>query len=593
MKKLIKSTVAVASAVAMAFTMAAVPTVSALADDTAEPAPVVEVFDTATFGADEVHYTLAGGCAPGEWTPLAKANELKETEYEGVYALDITVPAYSKDTEYQNRFKICRIDSTVMDAGWGQTICLGTDKYGDSQTQFRIENEEEGNYTVYFQPTTGAVVIKDAEGKLVDYTISWVGNEKDSPIIKENDNDFVSLEVAAKSDITKDWELDKVLSSVTEIPDFAAINAKLVKAIDPNFDTADFAADEVHYTIAGGCAPGGWTPLAKSNDMKKTEYDGVYAINITVPAYSKDTEWQNRFKICRIDSMVMDAGWGQTICLGTDKYGDSQTQFRIENEKEGNYTVYFQPTTGAVVIKDAEGKLVDYTISWVGNEKDSPIIKENDNDFVSLEVAAKSDITKDWELDKILSGVTKIPDFTTINAKLADVLSKPVAEASLKIKAGKTTLYTGKSTYKTTIKATVKGDSKKVTYKSSNTKVATVSSKGVVTAKKAGKVVISAKANGITKKVTITVKNPTITVKNGSKKVSSVSLKKAKSVKLSVTTSPSKAGFKATYATSASKKIVKITTSGSKVTVKGLKKGTAKVKITSGGATKTVKVTVK
>lgn len=46
----------------------------------------------------------------------------------------------------------------------------------------------------------------------------------------------------------------------------------------------------------------------------------------------------------------------------------------------------------------------------------------------------------------------------------------------------------------------------KITYTSSNKKIATVNSKGVVTGKKAGKAVISVKANGKTVKVTVTVK---------------------------------------------------------------------------------------
>lgn len=56
------------------------------------------------------------------------------------------------------------------------------------------------------------------------------------------------------------------------------------------------------------------------------------------------------------------------------------------------------------------------------------------------------------------------------------------------------------------LKATVKGVSKKITWASSNTKVATVKN-GIVTAKKAGTVVISAKANGKTAKCKIKVTN--------------------------------------------------------------------------------------
>lgn len=54
--------------------------------------------------------------------------------------------------------------------------------------------------------------------------------------------------------------------------------------------------------------------------------------------------------------------------------------------------------------------------------------------------------------------------------------------------------------------APISSPSVKVTYKSSNKKIATVSSKGVITGKKAGKAVITIKANTKTAKVAVTVK---------------------------------------------------------------------------------------
>lgn len=57
------------------------------------------------------------------------------------------------------------------------------------------------------------------------------------------------------------------------------------------------------------------------------------------------------------------------------------------------------------------------------------------------------------------------------------------------------------------LKATVTGASKKVTWKSSNTSVATVSTSGKVTAKKAGTAIITATANGKSAKCTVTVKS--------------------------------------------------------------------------------------
>lgn len=78
-----------------------------------------------------------------------------------------------------------------------------------------------------------------------------------------------------------------------------------------------------------------------------------------------------------------------------------------------------------------------------------------------------------------------------------------VAEAAaVKLSAAKKTLTAGKSF---TLKVT--GTKKKVTWKSSKKSVATVNSKGKVTAKKAGTAVISAKVSGKTYKCKVTVKN--------------------------------------------------------------------------------------
>lgn len=84
---------------------------------------------------------------------------------------------------------------------------------------------------------------------------------------------------------------------------------------------------------------------------------------------------------------------------------------------------------------------------------------------------------------------------------------------SLTVKAGKKVLYVGSSAAKkkTTIKVTVKPakSSKKVTFRSSNKKVLTVSSKGAVTARKKGKatVTVTSTANKkLKKKITFTVK---------------------------------------------------------------------------------------
>lgn len=125
----------------------------------------------------------------------------------------------------------------------------------------------------------------------------------------------------------------------------------------------------------------------------------------------------------------------------------------------------------------------------------------------------------------------------------------------------------------------------KVTYKSSKKSVVSVSSKGVLTAKKAGTAKITVTSGS--KKVTVTVTVPK--VKTKSLKVSDeVSVKKGKKLSLNVKVSPSNSDEKVTY-TSSDKKIVTVDKNGK---IKGIKKGTATITVKSGTIKKTIKVTV-
>lgn len=82
--------------------------------------------------------------------------------------------------------------------------------------------------------------------------------------------------------------------------------------------------------------------------------------------------------------------------------------------------------------------------------------------------------------------------------KIATITNNKV----LTVKSAKATVKVGKTVK---IKATAT-PATKITYKTSNKKIATVNAKGVVTGKKAGKATISVKANGKTVKVKVTVK---------------------------------------------------------------------------------------
>lgn len=78
--------------------------------------------------------------------------------------------------------------------------------------------------------------------------------------------------------------------------------------------------------------------------------------------------------------------------------------------------------------------------------------------------------------------------------------------ASIKLNKSKITIYKGKST---TLEATVTGASTKVSWKSSNTKIASVNSKGKIIGKNPGTCKITASANGKSTTCTVTVKKKT------------------------------------------------------------------------------------
>lgn len=127
----------------------------------------------------------------------------------------------------------------------------------------------------------------------------------------------------------------------------------------------------------------------------------------------------------------------------------------------------------------------------------------------------------------------------------------------------------------------------KVTYSSSNKKVATVSSKGVIKAKKAGTTKITVKSGK--KKIVVTVKVTGVKTTNLSGVPAAKSVSKGKSFKIKAIATPKNTDEKITFKSS-NKKVATVTSKG---VVKGLKKGTATITVQSGSRKMTCKVTVK
>lgn len=192
----------------------------------------------------------------------------------------------------------------------------------------------------------------------------------------------------------------------------------------------------------------------------------------------------------------------------------------------------------------------------------------------------------------------KTTDGSNISATCTVTVKQPVTRISLSKKA---TMYTGK---KLTLKAKVNpanASNKALTWKSSNAKVAKVSSKGIVTGVKAGTVKITATAkDGSRKSATCTVTVRQSVSKITLSKTNVVLPKKGSSYNVRVTVAPKNAYNKNVTVKSANTKVAKVSAStvksGKTVKITAVKKGTTKVAFTAKDGSKksaTCKVTVK
>lgn len=105
---------------------------------------------------------------------------------------------------------------------------------------------------------------------------------------------------------------------------------------------------------------------------------------------------------------------------------------------------------------------------------------------------------------------------TTIGARIGNVTSKcavTVVEPSIKLNKSTAVIYVGGTSVNTVqLKATVKGASKEIQWKSSNPRVAAVDANGKVTSVSNGKVKITARANGKTASCIVEVKKSKVSL---------------------------------------------------------------------------------
>lgn len=236
----------------------------------------------------------------------------------------------------------------------------------------------------------------------------------------------------------------------------------------------------------------------------------------------------------------------------------------------------------------------DYTYSFQATEENIVNPTMEPTDFTSLKTeveAAKALTEKDYTIATWKSFAGELQEAEDILAK-TDASQAEVNEALEHLQGAEkelqkvtvtldkaATVYTGKTK---ALKATTNDSDATVTFKSGNTKVATVSSKGVVKGVKAGTAVITAKVGNATATCKVTVKASTIKFAKAS-----VTIYKGKTATVKATATPSAA--------------VKYTSSNTKVAtvnsktgvVKGIKAGTVTITAKAGTLKTTCKVVIK
>lgn len=152
-------------------------------------------------------------------------------------------------------------------------------------------------------------------------------------------------------------------------------------------------------------------------------------------------------------------------------------------------------------------------------------------------------------------------------------------------------LYTGNVKKSVMVKAALTDITGTVKWKTSNKSVAKVNN-GKITAVNKGTAVVTAYIGKYSKKVKVTVKNPVITVADGSESISTIKVKRGKTVYYRVNTNPFKSGIKLKLNQNI-KKYAKIVFKNNTISVKGIKKGTVKFRLQSGKGSKNIKVNVR
>lgn len=533
-----------------------------------------------------------------------KLGEVTEGDYAGYYTLvddldgtvaDPVATIYNADGSEAEKLGEDKADLIVSFAGEGQTVKLNKDISTSSETNYKNMTLDLNGHTltlaqgmVSFSGTCRVIDSSaDKSGKLVANGWAFTSQQNfDSGLILDN--------VTCETPVLQYVSIGKLyVINGTKIIGTTVINPAIGSgAAYVQDSTWTFGAQDEDGNAVDGQALLENTVRAAQYTITKNE-DGSFSVASTnlgknmrafealdASAYTKAS-----YKAAKDLYDTLDGTIDEDITEEQIKaFNDAVTALQPV-ATETSINALKSAITAAKKVKAA-----DYTAASYKTYKAAITAAEtvlNGEDFSDAEVTAATKALTDAKA-KLVKLKTQSITVSVKNTK--NVVSKKYGDKAFSLGAkAKTTL----------------------TYKSSNTKIATVDSKGKVTIKAAGtvKITINAKATGTYKAATAKVltikiakKAPTIKTKIGTKNLSYNTLKKRAQVFTLGTSVNSKGTL--TYKKLSGSSAVSVNSKTGKLTVKkGLKKGTYRVKVqiksaakgnyTAGSRTVTVTVRVK
>ena len=213
--------------------------------------------------------------------------------------------------------------------------------------------------------------------------------------------------------------------------------------------------NQISLTLACGPAKGEPALLA---------YDTIKEENVSAKKYASLSK-KGDYYLLNVKNLPM-----KTVMYDSNTDSDEA----IDTSKKGRFNVAI--SVAGISFKAKSSVYVDDVVVKTG---DTTLLSQNFEGKTGWLAYNRNEQSKDTE--------------TTVQSFSTDILK--LSKSSVSVKKGKT--VTVKAT--TSPKATV-------TYKSANKKIATITAKGVIKGVKAGKTTITVKANGVIKKITVTVK---------------------------------------------------------------------------------------